>query len=110
MGKYKGIRATSLFIGVLFFVASIQISFAAFNSTNWNWNEPIENKTTENITWSNITWSSMNGSTDNITPENTTWSQTNGSVPSFDPTDIDTFLRSRNILIPTIKQLPTIYN
>lgn len=108
MSKYKGIRATSLFVGVLFFVASIQTSFAAFNSTNWKWDTPIENKTTENTTWNNITWSSTNGSTDNTTPENTTWSPTNGSVSSFDPVDIATFFSSRNISIPTIKQLPKI--
>jgi len=108
MSKYKGIKATSLFIGVLLFVASIQTSFAAFNSTNWKWDTPIENKTTESITWSNITWSSLNGSTDNTTPGSTTGSQTNGSDPSFNPADITTFLSSRNISIPVIKQIPII--
>lgn len=108
MSKYKGIRITSLVVGVLFFVASIQTSFAAFNSTNWKWDTPIENKTTESITWSNITWSSINGSTDNTTPGNTTGSQTSGSDPSFDPADIATFLSSRNISVPIIKQIPVI--
>jgi hypothetical protein len=101
MRKYKGIRVTSLVVVVLFFVASIQTSFAAFNSTNWKWNTPIENKTSESITWSSI-----NGSTDNTTPGNTTWNQTNGSDSSFDPADIAKFLSSRNISIPIIKQLP----
>jgi hypothetical protein len=108
MNKYKGIRAVSLFVGVLLFIASIQTSFAAFNITNWKWNVPMENKTTENTTWSNITWGSTNDSTENATPGNTTWSYTNGSAPSSDFMDIAPFFGSMNLSIPSIKQLPKI--
>jgi hypothetical protein len=102
MSKYKGIRAASLFVGVLLFMASIQTSFAAFNITNWKSNTPIENKTTENTTWSNITWGSTNGSTENTTPGNTTWSSTNDSVPSSDLMNITPFFGSKNFSIQPI--------
>jgi hypothetical protein len=35
MSKYKGIRAVSLFVGVLLCMALMQTVFAAFNITNW---------------------------------------------------------------------------
>lgn len=108
MSKYKGIRAASLFVGVLLFMASIQTSFAAFNITNWKSNIPIENKTTENETWSNTTWSSTNDSTENTTPENTTWSLTNGSAPSSDLINVNPFFGSTSFSIPPMKKLPKI--
>ncbi len=91
MNKHKGIRAVSLLVGILLFMASIQTSFAAFNIKNWDWNTPFGNKTTENATWSN-----------------TTWSSTNGSAPSSDLININPFFGSTNFSIPPIKQLPKI--
>jgi hypothetical protein len=109
MSKYKRIRAASLFVGVLLFMASIQTSFAAFNITNWKLDTPIENKTTENTTGNNITWGSTNGSNDNTipntTPGNTTWSFTNNSVPSSYLMNITPFSGSKNFSIKPIKQL-----
>lgn len=84
MSKYKGMRAVSLFVGVLLCMAIIHPVFAAWNIPNWNVVTENGNVTIVNTTINNTTI----GNT-------TTWNSTNGSVPSF--TNISGLSNSMNI-------------
>jgi hypothetical protein len=66
MSESKGIRAASLFVGMLLCMTSMQTAFAAWSVPDLNTitgNETISNITTSNVTTSNATtWNIMNGS------------------------------------------------
>jgi hypothetical protein len=97
MSESKGIRAASLFVGVLLCMVSMQTAFAAWSIPDLN--TITGNGTTSNMTISNITTSNV-----------TTWNITNGSVSPSDLMNIS--IPSSNLMNFSIQrnrmQLPRI--
>lgn len=90
MSRYKGMRAISLFVGVLLCMALTGNTFAAWNMPDiTNWNATTGNATTGNST------------VQNTTSENTTiWNSTNSSVSPSDIMNISKLADLMKFSIP----------